>query len=86
MRQLRKASIHNSSLNTYTGGRQGSLPADRSFYKEMRDRRTKDAGLSYEEDYMDVAGVLILSTQVRVPQSRMEQDRCPGMRPRMYTI
>ena len=91
MRQLyksRKSSRGTQSLNSQTcpEKKQMSLASGRSFYRQLMQRHEGEMSLTCAEDYLDIAGVLILSQPVRIPQTREDRDKCPVMRPRMNTI
>lgn len=66
--------------------KQMSLASGRSFYRQLLQKHEGEMSLTYAEDYHDVAGVPILSVQIRVPQTRLEADKRPAMRRRMNSI
>lgn len=66
--------------------KQMSLASGRSFYRQLMQKHEGEMSLTCAEDYHDVAGVPILGIQIRVPQSRLEADKRPAMRPRMNSI
>jgi len=66
--------------------KQMSLASGRSFYRQLIQKHEGEMSLTCAEDYRDVAGVPILGVQIRVPQSRLEVDKRPAMRPRMNSI
>lgn len=91
MRQLhqsRKSSHRTQSLSSRVSPekKQMSLASGRSFYRQLVQRHEGDLSFTCAEDYLDVAGVLILSQPVRIPQSRVDKDKLPAMRPRMNTV
>ena len=66
--------------------KQMSLASGRSFYRQLLQKHEGEVSYTCAEDYHDVAGVPILSVQIRVPQTRLEADKKPAMRPRMNSI
>lgn len=66
--------------------KQMSLMSGRSFYRQLMQKHEGEMSFTYADDYQDVAGVPILSFQMRVPQTRLEADKRPAMRPRMNSI
>jgi hypothetical protein len=95
MRQLyysRRSSGGTSSLNRSIDSniskdrKQMSLASGRSFYRQLMQKHEGEMSITCAEDYHDVAGVPILGVQIRVPQTRLEADKRPAMRPRMNSI
>lgn len=66
--------------------RQMSLASGRSFYRQLMQKHEGEMSLTCAEDYQLVAGVPILGFQMRMPQTRLEADKRPAMRPRMNSI
>lgn len=87
-RSSRDSSSFNQSFDSklLKDRKQMSLASGRSFYRQLMQKHEGEMSLTCAEDYSDVAGVPILGIQIRVPQTRLETDKRPAMRPRMNTI
>ena len=66
--------------------KQLSLASGRSFYRMLMTKHQEEVVFPHEaEDYQEVAGVLILASQLRVAESREVQEKLPVLRPRLNT-
>ena len=63
-----------------------SLASGRSFYRQLLQKHAERRVFTCMEEYLEVAGVPILSGRMRVPQSREEREKQPSLRRRMNTI
>lgn len=91
MRQLAQ-SKHSSHKSLSLRGReedqkrQLSLASGRSFYRMLMTKHQEDVVFPHEaEDYQEVAGVLILASQLRVAECREVKEKLPILRPRLNT-